>query len=89
MILSQIRIIRILDITLSLIGLLVLSPIIIITYFIILVKDKDRVFFKQKRVGINGKEFVIYKFRTMYSLNNNQSLVFSTKEKELHLLVIF
>jgi lipopolysaccharide/colanic/teichoic acid biosynthesis glycosyltransferase len=55
---------RFIDILLSIIALIVFSlPMIIISFFI--VKDGGPVLFKQKRLGLNGKEFVLVKFRTM------------------------
>lgn len=58
---------RILDFILSLIGLIILSPVLIIIAVAIKVDSKGPVFFKQKRVGIHKSYFMIYKFRTMYT----------------------
>jgi len=58
---------RILDITFSLIGLLLLSPLFIITAILIKIDSPGPLFFRQARVGKGFKEFKIYKFRTMYS----------------------
>lgn len=55
---------RILDIVFAIIGLIVLSPLILI-FSVILFYDKGPVIFKQERVGYKGKPFMIYKFRTM------------------------
>ncbi|MBR2915991.1 MAG: sugar transferase, partial [Clostridia bacterium] len=53
------------DIFLSLIGLIIcIIPMIIIAIAIKL-DSKGPVIFKQKRLGMGGKEFYIYKFRTM------------------------
>ena len=56
---------RILDFTLSLMALIVLSPFILITAIIIKIDSPGPVFFKQKRVGINKTHFNMLKFRTM------------------------
>lgn len=56
---------RIFDIVASLIGIIVLSPLLIIIAIFIKLDSKGSVFFKQKRVGRNKKIFEIYKFRTM------------------------
>jgi len=56
---------RLIDIVLSLIGLILLSPIFIILIIAIKLDSKGPVLFKQKRVGINKTHFNILKFRTM------------------------
>ncbi len=56
---------RIFDFITSLCGLVVLSPIFIVTAILIKKEDGGRVFFRQTRVGQNGRLFRIYKFRTM------------------------
>ena len=57
---------RVIDFILSLIGLIVLSPVFIILCVWIKLDSKGPIFFKQKRVGKNKKYFNILKFRTMY-----------------------
>lgn len=56
---------RLLDIVFSVIGLILISPFLLIISFIIKISDKGSVIYKQKRIGQNNKEFVVYKFRTM------------------------
>ncbi len=56
---------RAFDITSSLIGLVLLSPILITIALIILITDGKPIIFKQIRIGKGGKPFTIYKFRTM------------------------
>lgn len=56
---------RILDIILSLLALVILSPLLILTAFLIRIKLGAPVFFKQLRPGKNEKIFGILKFRTM------------------------
>lgn len=56
---------RIIDITGSFIGLVLLSPILIIVGILIKLESKGPIVFTQKRVGKDGKEFDMYKLRSM------------------------
>ncbi len=56
---------RFFDIVLSLVGLILLSPIFLIIAIIIKLDSKGPVFFKHKRIGKNGKQIGVYKFRSM------------------------
>ena len=56
---------RLLDFLLSLLALIVLSPILILTALLVRIKLGSPVLFKQKRPGKNEKIFEMYKFRTM------------------------
>ena len=56
---------RLIDIILSLIALIILSPILPIIAFLIWRQDKGPVFYYQERIGLYGQPFRIYKFRTM------------------------
>lgn len=53
------------DMLCALLALIVLSPILFITAFLVRVKLGSPVIFKQERPGLNGKIFTLYKFRTM------------------------
>ena len=56
---------RIFDITLSLFGLIILLPFMLIIAILIKFDSKGTVFFKQIRITKGGKEFKIFKYRTM------------------------
>ena len=56
---------RLQAIVLSLIAIIILSPILLITYLLVRVKFGKPAIFIQKRVGKDGKVFDLYKFRTM------------------------
>ena len=56
---------RLIDILGSFVGLLILSPLLLIISIIIKVSSEGPVFFKQERLGKNGQAFKIIKFRTM------------------------
>ena len=58
------------DRVLSVIGLIVLSPLILIISIIIKLDSKGPVFFRQERTGKFGKNFKIFKFRTMVANND-------------------
>lgn len=53
------------DMLCALLALIVLSPILLSTAFLVRVKLGSPVIFKQERPGLNGKIFTLYKFRTM------------------------
>lgn len=56
---------RIFDFTTSLIGLIIISPILLFIALFISLESKGGVFYKQKRVGKGNKDFYVYKFRSM------------------------
>lgn len=56
---------RFCDVVISLFGLIILSPLMLIVAVAIKLESKGPVLFKQTRLGENAKEFQIYKFRSM------------------------
>lgn len=56
---------RFYDTVLSFIGLIVLSPLLLVLVILIKLDSKGPILFKQKRIGRNKKHFYILKFRTM------------------------
>ena len=54
-----------LDILLSLLAIVFLSPLLLVLYFLVKSKLGSPVLFKQERPGLNEKIFTMYKFRTM------------------------
>lgn len=56
---------RFFDFTIALFALIVLSPVFLIVAIIIKATSQGPVIFKQKRIGLDGKVFEIYKFRSM------------------------
>ena len=66
---------RLFDITASFAGLILLSPLLLLIYFLILVgMPGGRVFFRQKRVGRYGKLFTLVKFCTMIPGHGGNSI---------------
>ncbi|WP_295067701.1 sugar transferase [Ruminococcus sp.] len=56
---------RIFDIVFSLIALIPAAPFMLISAIAVKLYDRGPVFYKQKRLTLNGKEFYVYKFRSM------------------------
>lgn len=64
---------RLFDVILSLLGIVITSPIWIITILGILINDFGPVFYVSKRIGKNDKEFKMFKFRSMRIVKNKNS----------------
>jgi len=82
---------RLSDIVLAVLLITVLSPVLFFILIFILLKDGSPVIIKQDRVGLHGKIFKMYKFRTMYSnshservalqdLNKNDEIIFKIED---------
>lgn len=82
---------RFLDIIISFLMLVILSPLFLLTAIVIKIDDPGPVFFKQIRVGKKGKYFFMYKFRSMeilaeekkfelMELNESGKVIFKMKE---------
>lgn len=56
---------RVIDIFCSVLALIALSPLLLITTIVIIIDDFGTPFYKQIRIGKDGKAFMIYKFRSM------------------------
>lgn len=76
--------IRILDIILSFLGLILLAPLLLLIALLIKITSKGPAIFRQQRVGQNGKEFTIFKFRTMkVRQENGDMLTIGDKDKRV------
>lgn len=69
----------IIDVLGASVGIIVLSPIFIITSIMIKIESRGPVFFNQERVGRNGKLFKMFKFRSM--VTNAEELLDKLKDK--------
>jgi lipopolysaccharide/colanic/teichoic acid biosynthesis glycosyltransferase len=54
------------DVILSALGLILLSPVMVLIALAIVLDSSGPAFYNSQRLGLNGKEFTLYKFRTMY-----------------------
>lgn len=66
---------RIFDIVFSLTGILLLSPLFVIISILILIDSSGAIFYKQIRIGKNGKKFGLLKFRTMRPDSDKKGLI--------------
>ena len=56
---------RVIDIVGAAAGILLFSPLLVLAAAMLLIRDGRPIFFRQTRVGLHGRPFTIYKFRTM------------------------
>lgn len=66
---------RLFDIVSSLLVLIIFSPVFLIISLIISLGSKGGIFYKQERIGKNGKPFLLYKFRSMRPNSDKGSLI--------------
>lgn len=82
---------RIIDVALSLTTIIIFSPVLILLIILIKLDSKGPAIFKQARVGLKGKQFYMYKFRSMVedaeekfehvkSLNHTNPIMFKAKK---------
>jgi putative colanic acid biosynthesis UDP-glucose lipid carrier transferase len=70
---------RLLDVGLALVGLLLVSPILLICALLVRLSGPGPIFFRQKRYGLDGKEILVWKFRTMVTCDNGPVVKQATK----------
>ncbi len=68
---------RLIDFVLSLLGIIILSPILLITALLVRIKLGSPVIFKQTRPGYKEKTFILYKFRTMTDSKDEKGILLS------------
>jgi len=73
---------RILDIILSLMLIIVLSPIFIVITILIKLTSKGPILFNHKRISLNDTEFIIYKFRSMYVDSEKNGAVWTEDDEK-------
>lgn len=73
---------RIFDIFISLIAIIILSPVYIVTSIIVYSTSKGPIFYKQERIGYKGKPFYMHKFRSMYVDAEKHGPMLSSGDKD-------
>jgi len=72
------------DLVAALCALFLLSPLIILISVILKIISKGPIFYRANRAGLNGKEFTMYKFRTMrINVDGKQSKITSAKDSRV------
>ncbi len=72
---------RPLDIIISVLALIILSPLLIIIALMIKIKMGGKVLFSQHRIGKNEKEFAMYKFRSMLDARDEKGIYLPDDER--------
>ncbi len=72
---------RIFDSVVSLMGLIILSPVLIVTAILVRINLGSPVFFRQDRPGLFVKTFTMYKFRTMNNSRDPQGNILADAER--------
>lgn len=70
---------RSMDVFLSFIGLLIAAPLLLLIAVTIRCTSSGPIFFRQRRYGLDGKEFLVWKFRTMSTMENGPVVRQATK----------
>ena len=70
---------RFLDLSISLVGVVLVSPVLLICGLIVKCTSPGPIFFRQKRYGLDGKEILVWKFRSMNTCDNGPIVKQATK----------
>jgi exopolysaccharide biosynthesis polyprenyl glycosylphosphotransferase len=71
---------RLFDIVASATALLVCAPLFVLISFLIWLEDGSQVFFRQERVGRDGRRFILFKFRTMRRSDEAEKDIYTRKD---------
>jgi lipopolysaccharide/colanic/teichoic acid biosynthesis glycosyltransferase len=72
---------RILDLIIALLGMLVLSPVMLVIATLVWIKYGGPVIFRQERPGFLGRPFRVYKFRTMTNASNENDVLLPDSQR--------
>lgn len=72
---------RLFDVLVALVAVVLFLPIGVVVAFAIVMDSGRPVFFRQKRVGLHGRLFILYKFRTMTVVNGSENGSFDAGNK--------
>jgi undecaprenyl phosphate N,N'-diacetylbacillosamine 1-phosphate transferase len=69
------------DVSIGLVAAVIFLPVFLLTVFGLLVFNKGSVFFVQNRVGLKGRIFMLYKFKTMTDAKDHQNQLLPDEER--------
>ncbi len=72
---------RIFDIIFALLGVIILSPVLFVVALLVYLKLGSPIIFTQKRPGLNGKPYVMYKFRSMTNKKDKDGNLLPTEQR--------
>jgi lipopolysaccharide/colanic/teichoic acid biosynthesis glycosyltransferase len=72
---------RPIELLIAVLGLLVLSPLLLVCVALVALSSKGPIFFRQTRVGKNGKNFKLFKFRTMVAASTGLPITAATDSR--------
>ena len=64
---GQFMVKRFMDVVISMVAMFILSPLMLATAMAIKISSRGPILYRQERIGIGGRHFNLYKFRTMYN----------------------
>lgn len=70
---------RLLDLSASIVGCILVSPVLLTCALLVKLSSPGPIFFRQKRYGLDGKEILVWKFRSMYTCDNGPVVKQATK----------
>jgi putative colanic acid biosynthesis UDP-glucose lipid carrier transferase len=71
---------RLMDIVASAVALLFVSPVLLLIALLVALSSRGPVIFRQRRYGLDGREFIVYKFRTMTVTEDGATLAQATRD---------
>jgi len=77
----QLLVKRLFDVIVAAVGLILLSPLMLVLAIFVIVKNGSPILFRQTRPGLFGRLFTIYKFRTMTDAADSQGKPLSDSER--------
>lgn len=72
---------RPIELLIAIAGLLVLSPLLLLCVTLVSISSKGPIFFRQTRVGKNGRDFTLFKFRTMVAASSGLPITAATDSR--------